>query len=133
MVPGFRVVVEKALSSEGDNCEFVIREDRTDLDVAQVVLHKDDESCDPFERDWARPWPRFTQRDLVCHRDMIDAEGKLTSYNGYSSSGSGGDINEARGVLHNCGGIATIRYTIAVKPYRLLVPLTLADIPVLGF
>lgn len=135
--PGFRVIIETALLEDG-TCEYAIKEEISGLSNSDDVLKQGYDLCGADELGWYRFEDIFTDRDLIYNRDMIDASGMPTSRNGGSRSSSsrksGGMTSRTEsGDWNECSGIAFIRYTIAVKPYKLVVPLTLRDIPVLGF
>jgi len=130
LLPGFRMIIETALSEDGE-CEYLIKEEISKSSHHVGLLMEN------YEEFWLETSWELTDRDLIYSRNMIDSQGKPTSRSGgrRSSGGHSSDgvlVNTLSGTWSDCSGIEVIRYTIAVKPRRFVVPLTLTDIPVLG-
>ena len=129
LVPGFSVQIEKASSQDG-TCGFTIKEVFDGFDTWwQGTLDEDSSTCD---EDFDRWRPDLPDTDLSYKATMIDATGNPTSNGGLTlSSGIGvGSIRTWKGSWTECSGIEVVRYTIIVRPYKVLVPLTLADISI---
>jgi hypothetical protein len=134
--PGFRIIIETAQLEDGQ-CKFTIKEEVTGLSNSDNLLGRSYDLCDPDESSWYRPEDALTAIDLFYSRDMIDALGMPTSHRGgnasSSSDSSGGrTLRTESGRWEECSGIEFIRYTVAVRPYRLVIPLTLVDVQVSG-
>ena len=132
LVPGFTVLIEEARSEDG-KCEFRIKEEYEGFAGSSTgSLNENSNSC---EGQFARYRPDLSEIDLNYNVTMIDGTGNPTSRGGggggesSSSSGSSG-MRTRRGRWTDCSGIEFVRYTIAVRPYRVVAPLTLADIPI---
>ena len=129
LVPGFSVQIESA-SSEDGKCGFTIKEVFDGFDTWwHGTLDEDSSTCD---EDFDRWRPDLPDTDLTYKATMIDATGNPTSNGGLTlSSGIGvGSIRTWKGSWTECSGIEVVRYTIIVRPYKVLVPLTLADISI---
>ena len=129
--PGFRILFETATSEDG-KCEYLIKEEISKPSHSVGLYRKD------YEDLWLGTTWELTDKDLIYSRNMLDSQRKPTSRGGgrTTSGGHSSDevlVNTLSGNWSDCTGIEVIRYTIAVKPRRLVVPLTLTDIPVSGF
>ncbi len=80
--------------------------------------------------------------DIVCNMDYVDQQGNVVTFsdprdvaesNSSTSTGPGyrgpGIIGTDR-ILHKTHDIEFVRFTIALEPYHVIVPLTLTDIPI---
>jgi hypothetical protein len=132
LVPGFTVLIEEA-RSEGGRCDFTIKEEYEGFTGTSFwSLEENLNTCVglfPSRR------TDLSEIDLHYNVTMIDATGNPTSRSGGSnsaSSSSSGDsgMRTSRGSWTDCVGIEFVRYTIAVRPYRVVTPLTLSDIPI---
>ena len=127
LVPGFSVQIEAA-SSEDGNCEFTIKEHYPDFhSTSRGTLNEDSSLCD----DELHYHPTdLAETDLNYNATMIDATGNPTSQGGSTSIRGSGSMRTWEGSWTKCSGIEIVRYTIAARPYKVLVPLTLTDIPI---
>ena len=79
------------------------------------------------------------KRAYLYDLTKMDSEGKPTSsdreYTGSKTSydPEGKTIMTDTGYLSDCSGITTLRYSIAVQPYKVIVPMTITDITLDGF
>lgn len=128
LLPGFSVLVEQA-QSENNQCNFRITETFPDLGPAyDRLLIEDSPVCGES--------PSILGGDLSRYRlfynvTMVDTRGEPVSQR-VSRAYIGSDMVIRTGVWTECKGIALVRYTLAVGPQRVTVPLTLREIPLPG-
>ena len=126
LVPGFSVQIEAA-SSEDGKCEFTIKEYYADFNsTARGILNEDSSPCDD---EIHYHHTDLAEIGLNYNATMIDATGNPTSKGGSTSSRGDGSMRTWEGSWTRCSGIEVVRYTIAVRPYKIVVPLTLTDVP----
>lgn len=132
LIPGFTVLIEEARSEDG-RCDFTIKDEFEGFTGTSFgSLEENSNTCvGPFPSHRIDP----SKIDLNYNVTMIDATGNPVSRSGGSggaSSSSSGDsgVRTSRGSWTDCIGIEFVRYTIAVRPYRVVAPLTLSDIPI---
>jgi hypothetical protein len=127
LLPGFRVWIDKAVS-EGDKCEYTIKEEIDASSVASGSFFSPRSNvCDRLYT------KRLEDHDFIYHFEVLDSEGNPATYAGNSSGSGSGGIRIRTATWTQCSGIDVIRYTIAVDPYRVMVPLTLVDISLNNF
>ena len=123
--PGFRVRILEATSGDGA-CSYKIEEE-SQWDFQEVTLDQSIILCEDSD-----PHRLLSGEDALYSLELFDEEGNPTVFNGGGSRQSGTSSLRTREVtLNNCSGIAHVRYTVAINPYIVKVPITLWDIPVL--
>ncbi len=129
LVPGFRVRVTAADYQDGE-CTYRIFEE-----ISPGRAHFSMTLFDDLEPMMHRP---FQYWDYMYTVNLIGAQGNPEWLSG-SRAGSSYTTrdkfahNTISAVWGNCTGEEVIRYTIAVKPKKFLIPLTLLDIPIGDF
>jgi hypothetical protein len=133
VVPGLQVSVAIITLQDG-TYQYTLSEKRHDLSHVRGILKTDVQTCEPLGLSHPFHMPDLAAVDLVYNRDIIDSNGNILSSAGpdFSSGGRSGSSTSSR-MCSDSGCPVCVRYTIGVKPYKLVVPLTLTDIPVSGF
>ncbi|MCF7973863.1 MAG: hypothetical protein K9N55_08615 [Phycisphaerae bacterium] len=137
LAPGFRVLIEKAVSKDGI-CEYQIQQELTGPPNSYLGLSPYDELTSFILLSSPKIADLYT-RDYLFSLTLMDSEEKPTSsdreYTGSKTSydPEGKTIMTNTGYISDCSGIATLRYSIAVQPYKVIVPMTITDITLDGF
>jgi hypothetical protein len=127
LAPGLQILVEQATVSNGKyQYSIKVKYNRTKASMTSGTIH-----VSPAE-----PLPET----IVMKMDVLNAQGKSIQDQGGGAFGSGGSYsgsgNEMTGTTSGsgscstCGNAATIRYTLAIKPYEKEIRFLLENVPV---
>ena len=117
-IPGFRILVETADYQDG-KCNYTIKEEISSGRVSfSMTLFED---LMPLMHSPSHYWDYMYTINLISPQGNPEWRGGNTSSRSFSSSGDGNTSKTKYGAWSNCTGKEVIRYTIAVKPNKLLV------------
>jgi len=131
LAPGFRVRVMTADYQDGE-CNYKLFHQKSGNAIFSRGSFED---LTPMMHRPYRYWDYIYTFNLVSLQGNPEWRGGVSGTGGSYSYGTGDGFSHSTrsGTWRNCTGEEVIRYTIAVKPKKVMIPMTLTDIPVLGF